>query len=77
MAGDDPELRNSGAGVLLVWEAIQYTKNELGLNIFDFEGSIIKPIERVRRQFGTKQIPYFNISKYNSKLYWWIQQLKK
>lgn len=69
MAGDNPALRASGAGILLVWEAIQYTKNELGLNIFDFEGSMIKPIERVRRQFGAKQVPYFNIYKYQSKIY--------
>jgi len=76
MAGDDPELRNSGAAVLLVWEAIQYTKQELGLNIFDFEGSTIKAIERVRRQFGAKQIPYFNLTKYNSRLYRWLRILK-
>ncbi len=69
MAGDNPDLRNSGAGILLVWEAIQYTKNVLGLNVFDFEGSIIKSIERVRRQFGAKQVPYFNLTKYGSKIY--------
>ena len=76
MAGDNPELRNSGAAVLLVWEAIQYTQQELGLNIFDFEGSTIKAIERVRRQFGAKQVPYFNLTKYNSKLYRWLRFLK-
>jgi len=77
MAGDDPKLRSSGAGVLLVWEAIQYTKNELGLNIFDFEGSTIKAIERVRRQFGAKQVPYFNLTKYGSKTYRLIKTLKR
>lgn len=76
MAGDDPTLRNSGAAILLVWEAIQYTKNELGLTIFDFEGSTIKAIERVRRQFGAKQVPYFNISKYGSKVYRLMQLLR-
>jgi len=76
MAGDNPALRNSGAGILLVWEAIQYTKQELGLNIFDFEGSMIKPIERVRRQFGAKQIPYFNLSRYQSKGYRWLRMLR-
>lgn len=76
MAGDNPELRNSGAGILLVWEAIQYTRNELGLNIFDFEGSTIEAIERVRRQFGARQVPYFNLSKYNSRLYKMIKLLK-
>ncbi len=69
MAGDNPSLRSSGAGILLVWKAIQFTKEVLGLNIFDFEGSTIKSIERVRRQFGASQLPYFNIYKYNSKIY--------
>ncbi|MFT5167640.1 MAG: hypothetical protein ACI8P3_002878 [Saprospiraceae bacterium] len=77
MAGDNPELRSSGAGILLVWEAIQYTKNERGLNLFDFEGSTIKTIERVRRQFGARQVPYFNISKYGSKLYQWMRILRE
>lgn len=76
MAGDDPNLRSSGAGVLLVWKAIQYTKNELGLNVFDFEGSTIKAIERVRRQFGAKQIPYFNLTKYGSKVYRMLRLLR-
>lgn len=76
LAGDNPELRASGAGILLVWEAIQYTKNELGLNVFDFEGSTIKSIERVRRQFGATQTPYFNLSKYNSKLYQLLRLLR-
>ena len=75
IAGDDPDLRNSGAGTLLVWETIQYAKNELGLNVFDFEGSVIKPIERVRRQFGAKQVPYFNVSKYGSKVYQLMKQV--
>ena len=76
MAGDNPDLRNSGAGILLVWEAIQFTRNELGLNIFDFEGSTIKAIERVRRQFGARQVPYFNLSKYNSRLYKILKLIK-
>jgi len=40
-AGDDPDLRSSGAGIFLIWEAIQYTKNVLGLNRFDFQGSMM------------------------------------
>lgn len=69
IAGDNPDLRNSGAGILLAWKAIQFTKQELGLNIFDFEGSMIQSIERVRREFGAKQIPYFNLTRYGSKVY--------
>jgi len=76
LAGDNPDLRRSGASILLVWEAIKYTRNELGLNIFDFEGSMIKPIERVRRQFGAIQKPYFEIKKYNSLLFKILEWLK-
>ncbi len=63
MAGDDPALRASGAGILLAWEAIRYTKETLGLAAFDFAGSMIRPIERVRRQFGAVQKPYFRVQK--------------
>jgi len=68
MVGEDPNLRKSSAGILLVWEAIKYTKDILNLNIFDFEGSIIKNVEQVRRSFGAIQKPYFNIFKVNSKI---------
>lgn len=68
LVGENPALRNSGAGSLLVWEALKYTSNQLGLQTFDFEGSMIEAIERVRRAFGAVQKPYFHISKVNSKL---------
>lgn len=63
MAGDDPALRHSGAGILLTWEAIRHTNEVLKLPVFDFAGSMIRPIERVRRQFGAVQKPYFRVQK--------------
>lgn len=69
LVGDNPDLRNSGAGILLVWKAIEFTSQELGLKVFDFEGSMIPAIERVRRDFGAEQVPYFNLTKFGSKLY--------
>jgi hypothetical protein len=63
MAGDDPALRQSGAGILLAWEAIRYTNEVLKLPVFDFAGSMIQSIERVRRQFGAVQKPYFRVQK--------------
>lgn len=66
MIGENPELRNSGAGSLLIWEAIQFTKNSLKLSQFDFLGSMIESVETVRRSFGAKQVPYFQIKKINS-----------
>lgn len=72
LAGDDPTLRKSGAGILLAWRAIQYTNEVLGLPIFDFQGSMIPSIERVRRQFGAIRQPYFFINKVNSR---WFDRL--
>ncbi len=63
MAGDDPALRQSGAGILIAWEAIRYAHDVLKLPSFDFAGSMIRPVERVRRQFGAVQKPYFRIRK--------------
>jgi lipid II:glycine glycyltransferase (peptidoglycan interpeptide bridge formation enzyme) len=63
MVGENPELRNSGAGSLLIWEAIQYTKHILKLNQFDFLGSMIESVETVRRSFGARQVPYFQVTK--------------
>lgn len=77
LAGEHPKFRGSGASILLTWEAIKFTKNELGLNIFDFEGSMLEPIEAIRRQFGAKQEAYFRIWKYNSKLFQILNWLKQ
>jgi hypothetical protein len=68
MVGEDPTYRSSGAGIRLIWEAIRYTRDVLGLNRFDFEGSMIESVERVRRDCGAKQVPYFTITKTPSRL---------
>lgn len=59
--GSNPDLRNSGAGSLLMWEAIQFAATVT--NRFDFEGSMIEPVERFFRSFGAVQKPYFSIFK--------------
>ena len=59
--GGDPEYRNSGATSLLMWEMIQFASTVT--KKFDFEGSMIEPIERFFRAFGAKQTPYFSIYK--------------
>jgi hypothetical protein len=66
MGGGDPELRNSGATSLCMWEAIQFAATVT--KRFDFEGSMIEPVERFVRAFGAKQVPYFSISKNSSRL---------
>lgn len=76
LSGDNPDLRQSGAGIFLIWEAIRYSCNQLGLQTFDFEGSMLKPVEQIRRQFGAKQQHYARIWQYNSKLYHFIDWLQ-
>lgn len=66
MGGADPALRNSGATSLLMWEAIQFAATVT--RKFDFEGSMIEPVERFFRAFGAKQIPYFNVSKLSPRM---------
>jgi hypothetical protein len=59
--GSRPELRTSGAASLVLWEAIlrarQVTRS------FDFEGSMIAPIDRFFRAFGGRQVPYLRVSR--------------
>jgi lipid II:glycine glycyltransferase (peptidoglycan interpeptide bridge formation enzyme) len=61
MAGEDPELRTSGAMSLVWWEAIKFSHQVS--RRFDFGGSIIEPIERFLRAFGARQVPYFYVSR--------------
>jgi len=66
MSGADPDLRSSGSASLLLWEAIKYSSKIT--KRFDFEGSMIEPIEGFFRGFGAKQVPFFTIKKINSRL---------
>jgi hypothetical protein len=61
MSGADPELRNSEATSLLMWEAIKFSS--MVTKKVDFEGSMIESVERFFSRFGAEQKQYFNISK--------------
>ncbi len=61
MAGGDPELRTSGAGSMIMWEAIKFAATVS--EYFDFEGSMIEPVERFFRAFGGIPTPYFSLQK--------------
>jgi len=74
MGGGDPELRNSGATSLVLWEAICCQPESV--EVFDFEGSMIEPIERFFRAFGAVQTPYFHVSRSNSKLFRLLNTLR-
>lgn len=71
LAGANPELRNSGAQVVLVYEAIKWSlENQKD---FDYEGSMIKGVENFISAFGTIQTPYFKITKHHTK---WLPVLQ-
>lgn len=61
LGGGDPKLRSSGANSLLLWHAIQYVSPLT--TRFDFEGSMLEPVERYVRAFGGRQMPYHIITK--------------
>ena len=63
--GYDPEVRSSGAGALCVWSAIQEASKHV--NRYDFEGSMLEPVERFFRAFGAIQVPYFRVERTDSK----------
>ncbi len=62
----EPSAKTTGAMSLLLWTAIQHSSTVT--EAFNFEGSIIEPIERFFRAFGAEQTPYFEIRKTKSKL---------
>lgn len=63
----DRRFRESGASVLLTREVIRHVSTRT--RMFDFEGSMMKQVEGSVREFNTRQVPYFCISKIPSKLY--------
>jgi hypothetical protein len=66
MSGGNPELRNSGAASLLMWEAIKFASTVT--NRFDFEGSMLARVEPFVRAFGARQIPYFYVRRASKRL---------
>jgi hypothetical protein len=66
LGGGDPQLVNSGATSLVLWEAIKSSASVT--KKFDFEGSMMEPIERFVRGFGAIQESGHRVTKINSKL---------
>lgn len=61
LGGYDSERSHHGASALAMWQAIKFTKEELGLTEFDFEGSMVPQIERFFRKFGGVLTPYYTV----------------
>jgi hypothetical protein len=66
LGGAEPSLRTSGAGSLLMWEAILRAREHTG--VFDFHGSMVQPVERFVRSFGGRQVPYLSVTRMSSGL---------
>lgn len=65
--GTNPEFKNSQANCFLIHESIKLASC-MGKR-FDFEGSVIKSIEKAFREYGGIRKPYFRIYKtFNKKL---------
>ena len=56
-SGGDPALRGSGAQALVEWHAIKEAGKHSA--VFDFAGSMVRPIENFVRGFGPQQVPKF------------------
>ena len=65
LGGSDPELRTSGAASLVLWAGIEHAA-ERGAG-FDFEGSMLRPVERFVRSWGGVPAPYSLVRKTPSK----------
>ena len=62
----DMRYKSSGASTLIVWETLKFLSDKT--KSFDFEGSMIESVEQSYNQFGTVQMPYFNIKYVPNKL---------
>ena len=62
-----PLHKDSGAGALLVLEAIKLAR-KLGV-AFDFEGSMIRGVAQHYKQFGSTPTTYYSVEKY---YHWWF-----
>jgi hypothetical protein len=60
--GTAPEYKHSGAMSLIIWESIKKAHAE-GYKVYDFDGSMIEPIERFLRGFGAVPVPYLSVKK--------------
>lgn len=57
----DPSVSNLGGMSLAIWQSIQSAGEEI--IVHDFEGSMLEPVEHFFRGFGTRPVPYLQISK--------------
>ncbi|MCD6019417.1 MAG: family N-acetyltransferase [Bacteroidetes bacterium] len=62
LGGVDKKSGVQGVNNLLVQKSIEKAK-DLGCKTFDFEGSMLKGVEKFFRSFGPELVPYFTVNK--------------
>lgn len=67
LGGYDDSNAHHGAGVSCMWQSILKSK-QMGLSVFDFEGSMLPAVERYFRDFGGKLVPYYVCEKKNFRI---------
>ncbi len=73
-----PAYKDSGAGALLVLEAMKMAREKQVM--FDFEGSMDKGVAKHYQQFGSTPFSYFSVEKYYKPLFRlaiWCQKLRE
>ncbi len=71
LIGVDKSLQARGANQWTIWESILSASKKV--DIFDFEGSMLKEVEKVFRAFGGTPVPFLTVSKAPS----WFKLLYK
>jgi len=71
------QYKSSSSSVLLTWHAIKYVSKELGLDVFDFGGSLIESSDKMQHNYGATQIPYLNLSKYDGNTFKPFKSIKR
>lgn len=75
-----PQYKDTGAGALLVLEAIKLARQQ-GV-AFDFEGSMIRGVANHYKQFGSTRTLYYSVEKYYKWYFWfanawnWLRERK-
>lgn len=62
LGGYAEKYRHHGAGPLALWESMRFAREEASLGEFDFEGSMVPPIESYFRKFGGILTPYYTLT---------------
>ena len=76
LGGTDKNSSTPGINNLLIQKCIEKAK-ELGCTIFDFEGSMLKGVEKFFRGFGPELVPYYTVNKASLPLEFVLKYVKR